>query len=1091
MAKITFAKQNFTAGELSPRLFGRTDLGRYDNGASTIENFLIQPHGGLTRRPGTRFIREVKDSTKVGRLIPFQFNVTQAYILEFSEYCIRVYKDGGIIVDDSSNPIEIVHPYSEADLPLIKFAQTADIMYLVHPDFAPRKLTRTGHTAWTLIEVDLLRGAMGDTNLTDTTITASARTGTVTLTSSTDIFAHSDVGRIVKVHQGFAKISEIHSEMVISSASGTFSAGNTVTGGTSSKTAVCVVDVATNTQTFTGSTATNNIGATGINVAISTTAASYTNLGTHAGGSSSGTFPAGTTHVSTTASSSNGITFNSGSNGAFSNSFHSGYGKYSASWIFGGGSYEKSGGGTLIFWRFNAATSNLTFTNASGASRAVTLNGSSQTLANGATYALTGQSSANWTLIFNFPTTSKLFLKTVSGIFTVGETVTNGSGATATVDSVNYDNSPTSVSAVVQNLANGEAELAPFYEAATISFHEGDPDATGLEHNDRLEDSAGNFVIEGFKVGQTIKVTGSTSNNFTGLLIVSVTDNVITLAPAEDLVTEAAASGHTIQGELNSDKNWQLGAFSQTTGFPRCIAFYEQRLVFAGTQTQPQTVFFSQSGDFENFERGTDADDGLVYTIGSNEVNVIRYLSSSRQLLAGTSGGEFVVRASGFDEPLNPTNTQIKLQTSYGSANIQPLQVGQAVLFLQRAERKLRELVFSSDADSYVAPDLTILAEHVTETGIKEMAYQQEPDSVAWCVLNDGTLACMTYRREEQVVAWHRHKIGGQSSACTITVTDYADIAVGTTLIFTKSDGSTVTFTSEAAGGSSPSSSLGFRPNTDNNTTADNIFTAVNAHADFTVANPAANIVTIEETNPEYGSLSCVSSDTTRLNVTTNQSHAIVESVATIPGLQEDEVYLIIQRTINGATKRYVEFLKTFDFGNDVKDSFFVDSGLTYSGSAATSISGLAHLEGETVSILADGSTHASKTVSSGAITLDAAAKEVQVGLPFTSQIQTLRVDEGSRLGSAQGKIKRISEITVLLYRSVGLKVGTTDSDLQEISFIDIGSSLSTPIPLFTGQKTIEFVGGYDIDAQILIKQDQPLPMSLLAIFQTLTVNDK
>lgn len=140
-----------------------------------------------------------------------------------------------------------------------------------------------------------------------------------------------------------------------------------------------------------------------------------------------------------------------------------------------------------------------------------------------------------------------------------------------------------------------------------------------------------------------------------------------------------------------------------------------------------------------------------------------------------------------------------------------------------------------------------------------------------------------------------------------------------------------MTFTSETAGSSDPSSSLGFRPNTDNNTTADNIFTAINAHADFTVANPAAAVVTIEETNPTpTGFLSVVSSDTTRL-ATTDQTHALVESVATIPGdINEDDTYLIVQRTIDGSTKRYVEYFSSFDFGDDVEDAFFIDSGLTY-----------------------------------------------------------------------------------------------------------------------------------------------------------------
>ena len=290
--------------------------------------------------------------------------------------------------------------------------------------------------------------------------------------------------------------------------------------------------------------------------------------------------------------------------------------------------------------------------------------------------------------------------------------------------------------------------------------------------------------------------------------------------------------------------------------------------------------------------------------------------------------------------------------------------------------------MFSNESDSYVAPDMTILAEHVTEGGIDEFAYQQEPDSVAWCVRSDGVMACMTYRREEQVVAWQRHIIGG--------------------------------------------------------------------------------------------------------------TDAKVESVAVIPGdLDEDQVYLIVKRTIDGATKRYVEYLSGFDFGTDITDAFFVDSGLTYSGSAATVISGLGHLEGETVQILADGSTHPDKTVSSGQITLDRSATKVHVGLGFTSRVETLRIDAGSASGSAQGKTKRISEVTVRLYRSVGLKVGTSTSELDTIPFRSSAAGMGQAVPLFTGDKTIEFRGGFDDDATIVVQQDQPLPTSLLAIFPTVSVFDK
>ena len=141
-------------------------------------------------------------------------------------------------------------------------------------------------------------------------------------------------------------------------------------------------------------------------------------------------------------------------------------------------------------------------------------------------------------------------------------------------------------------------------------------------------------------------------------------------------------------------------------------------------------------------------------------VNVIRYLTASRALLIGTSGGEFVNRASVVN--LYRQQTHRSSASRYGSANLQPVAVANVVLFVQRAKRKLRELVYSFGSDSYFAPDLTILSENITEGLIKEIALQQEPDDIVWCVLENGKFVGMTYRREEEVVAWHDHEIGGR-----------------------------------------------------------------------------------------------------------------------------------------------------------------------------------------------------------------------------------------------------------------------------------------------------------------------------------------
>ena len=864
MAKASPAFTNFTAGELSPRLDGRTDLAKYLNGVKKMENLIVHPHGGASRRPGTKFVREVKNSAHNCRLIPFEFNVTQAYILEFGDEYFRIHKDGGTVVDGSSNPIEVSTPYGEDELADLKFTQSADVMYLVHPLFAPRKITRTSHTSWSIAEVAFERGPMQDDNTSAVTFLASGRTGNVNVTASSSTFVSTDVGRLIKVHDGVTKI--------------------------------------------------------------------------------------------------------------------------------------------------------------------------------------TGLTSA------------------------------------------------TVVATTVQENADGRSELMPAYTAATISAHEGDPSSTGLEHNDRYQDTAGQFIAQGFKEGQKITVTGFTTgnNNNSSAIIVRVTEDTLLLAPSSDVTDEAAGDSVTIAGDLTASTEWALGAFSGTTGFPSAVAFYEQRLVFASTTAQPQTLFFSVGGSFEDFNGGVNDTDALTYTLGSNQVNIIRYLQAGRVLLVGTSGGEFVVSSSE-QAPLSPTNASVKRQATYGSANIQPVQVANTTLFIQRAKRKLRELIFDLNTDSYQAPDLTILAEHITEGGIKEMALQQEPDNIVWCVRIDGKLVGMTYRREENVIAWHEHTLGGKSGACTVTVSDYANIAVGTTLKFTKSDGSIVTFTSESAGGSAPSDTvLGFRPNESNNTTADNIFTRMNAHPDFTVANPSAAIVTIEETNPSAtGFLSCISSDTTRLT-TTNQTHALVESIATIPGdLNEDAVYMVVQRTINLGTKRYVEFFAPFDFGSSAEDAFFVDSGLSYTGTAATSMSGLNHLEGEVVSTLVNGATHPNKAVASGALTLDFSATKAHIGLLYKSTLQTMRIEAGGTEGTAQGKTKRIHEVVLRLFRTIGAKVGSSETELDRIPFRTSADEMDQSLGLFTGDKEIEFRSGFDSDGFIVVQQDQPLPLTVIGIYPRLITYDQ
>jgi hypothetical protein len=356
-------------------------------------------------------------------------------------------------------------------------------------------------------------------------------------------------------------------------------------------------------------------------------------------------------------------------------------------------------------------------------------------------------------------------------------------------------------------------------------------------------------------------------------------------------------------------------------------------------------------------------------------------------LTIGTTGGEYVLTATS-DGPVTPTTTLIRKYSNYGSAAIEPVQVADVTLFVQRGGRKVREFRYVGDINvsAYQAPDITIVAEHITAGGLLSFAYQQEPDGIVWAIRADGTLLGVTYRREEEVVAWHKHIIGG-----------------------------------------------------------------------------------------EY-----------------DGGQAIVESIATLPSdTGEDELYMIVKRTINSVTKRYVEQMRPFDFGGVTTGAFFVDCGLRYDGTATGTLSGLYHLEGETLNVLANGATHPDREVTDGGITLAYNSTTAAVGYGYTSSMQTMRIEAGSADGTSQGKPKRIHAITLRLLETVGIEVGNSSSENDRIFFRDSSMPMDQAVPLFTGDKDIEFPGGYDEDDRLYVRQTQPLPMSVLALFPRMNTFDK
>ena len=249
-----------------------------------------------------------------------------------------------------------------------------------------------------------------------------------------------------------------------------------------------------------------------------------------------------------------------------------------------------------------------------------------------------------------------------------------------------------------------------------------------------------------------------------------ITDFINTKKVKIDILRQCSSTSKTSE--------WRLGSFSYRDGWPCCGCFYEQRLWVAGTKRDIQSLWASQTADFENMEpdsipagekkkktRQVEDDDALSYTLSADQINAIRWMSAGHTLIIGTSGGEWVAQAGSANggEVITPFNLRLTRQTTHGSAAIAPLRVGSTIVFLQRAGRKLHEFNYIGDYNSYLAPDLTILADHITRPRIIDLGYQQEPNSIIWSVRGDGALLSLSYKSDQNVTAWSRHWLAGTS----------------------------------------------------------------------------------------------------------------------------------------------------------------------------------------------------------------------------------------------------------------------------------------------------------------------------------------
>lgn len=850
---------NFTSGEVSPFLLSRVDVNKFFNGAQKIENFIVKPQGGVVRRPGTKYVKEVKDSTKLTILLDFRFSNLDSFVLEIGNTYIRFSKNGSPVLL-AGVPVEVVTQYLEADLRGLYFAQSADLLFIAHPNYPTKVLSRITDTNWTLSNFTFKDGPYLDLDNRDVSMKLVNPTNRVTLTNTVAEFVVGDVGKYIEY--------PYRAKTVI---------GKIITYVSTTNVTIEPYDNIVDVDTLD---------------------------------------PRATLEFAAV-------------NGNFSDRIRS----------------------TIDVWTNDAENS----------------------------YIKVG---ALWYL-----TTTHLNRK--ENVAGAGPTIVAdlmGCGTALTLKAT------TGVLQFVQASHTISADVVA--SLATFS-------ANDIGRQMR-------FDFRGQQVSGTIQTYTNTTQ---------VSIKLLRMVPT---------SGKTGETYINNGKtlNWRLGAF-YTGNYPSVVVFHEERLWFAGTQVQPQTLWSSKSADFNNFAPTDDQskvadDNAITITLASGQIDAIQWMISGRVLLIGTLGGEWQTHASSISNPLTPTNITVSEETSYGSARyVRPWKIGNSVFFVQRNGNQLRELIYDYQFDSYVAHDLTILSEHIARerNGIIQSAYQRSPNSIFWGVTSTGALIGLTFEKDQEVSAWHRHMIGGYISNGFVTTGD----------------------------------------------------------AEFNEV-------------------------------------AVVESIAVVPSSNgfSETVYLCVKRNIIGlGVKRYIEYIDVeFDpvkIKNDLKiasgdpvydpplvliksEAYFVDCGITYRGAATNAVTGLTHLIGELVDVVADGSVRPRVTVSGAGVATftGPAATIVHVGCFNRAWLKTMPIESGSDAGTAQGKLKRVHRVIVRLLNTIGFSYGSAATGLKMKSFREAFSRMSESPDLFTGDKSIDMTQDYGYDGVFILQQEQPYPINILCLMPQL-----
>ena len=529
----------------------------------------------------------------------------------------------------------------------------------------------------------------------------------------------------------------------------------------------------------------------------------------------------------------------------------------------------------------------------------------------------------------------------------------------------------------------------------------------------------------------------------------------------------ASFSGYLMVPTDASTYHWAFGAFGGDQGYPAAVCYYQQRRLFAATPAQPQTVWMSRTAGFPDFgqSRPIVDDDAVTISLNSGQLNAVRSMIGLRKLVILTSDAEWSV-GPGSGTAITPSAYQIDPQGYFGASGVQPIGVGNIALYLQSMGQTIRDLGYDFYSDSYLGNDITVMAAHlVAGHQILEWAWQQTPFYCLWSIREDGVLLGTTYMKEQQIAAWHHHDTDGlfESVACIPEGNENAVYVVVNRTI----QGVTRRYIERFQS----------RNFTDLVNLTDAWFVDAGLASDGTNYTPA-NTIVVEEllasTDHTWGYTDSL------IIVAMNAMFAAgdVGSCILLPNPDGSTLRLEITEYAS-PTQVYVRASMTVD-------PTLRNVNLSNWSFARAVFGGLNHLEGKTVSILADGNVCTPQVVTGGSITISSPAVKVVAGLPYTSDIESLNIAMGAP-DNSMAKKKNIAKVYLLVENSRGIWAGRDYNHLMEFKQRSL-ETYGQPTQLLTGLARIDIVTNWDQGGTFVVRQTDPLPLTINALIPEVAV---